>query len=100
MIEAQAVTVTAAPQMITAFAANPTAPQYTPNGTFTVSATGGASANSVTFSIAAGSSAVCSISAATVTMLGAGSCTVLANQAGNGNYSSAAQATLVVPIGV
>jgi hypothetical protein len=40
----------------------------------------------------ASSSAVCSISNGTVTFIGGGTCTINANQAGNSNYSAAAQA--------
>jgi large repetitive protein len=45
----------------------------------------------VTFSIAAGSAGVCSISGATVSMTSSGTCIVNANQAGNGTYGAAAQ---------
>jgi hypothetical protein len=63
-----------------------------PNKTFgdaplTVNATGGASGNTVTFSSVTPS--VCSVSAATVTIVGAGTCTVRASQAGNNNYNAA-----------
>ncbi len=58
------------------------------NSSFTVAATGGASGNPVTFT----SSGVCSNSGATYTMTsGAGTCSVIANQAGQGNYSAAPQ---------
>jgi len=53
---------------------------------FAVSAAGGASGNVVTFA-AAGS---CSVAGNTVTIGGAGSCTVTASQAGDANYSAAA----------
>ena len=62
---------------------------------FIVGATGGASGNPVTFST---SSAACTTTAgpgsnvATVAILGVGACTIVADQAGNGNYN-AAQAT-------
>jgi hypothetical protein len=57
------------------------------NPPFTVSATGGASGNAVTF----GSSTptICSVSGNTVTILAAGFCTVRASQAGNINYNAA-----------
>jgi len=58
--------------------------------TYTVAATGGASGNPVTFT--AGPSSVCAVggtNGATVTLVGAGTCTVTASQAGNGNYSVA-----------
>jgi hypothetical protein len=41
----------------------------------------------VTFSAKAGSA--CTVSGATVTIAGAGTCTVVAQQAGNGNYNAA-----------
>jgi hypothetical protein len=55
---------------------------------FTVSATGGASGNAVTFA-ATGSASVCTVSGTTVTVIGAGTCTVTASQAGNANYAAA-----------
>jgi len=65
------------------------------NDTFTVVATGGASGNPVSF--AAGVGSVCTISGATFTMTGnTGFCYVVANQAGNSNYSAAPQ--LIVPV--
>jgi phosphotransferase system HPr-like phosphotransfer protein len=60
---------------------------------FTVAATGGASGNAVTFT----SSGACSNSGATYTMTnGTGTCSVIANQAGNSNYAAAAQVTKTV----
>jgi hypothetical protein len=56
---------------------------------YTVAATGGASGNPVTFS--SGAPTVCSISGATVSFTGAGTCTIDANQAGNADYLSAPQ---------
>jgi hypothetical protein len=57
---------------------------------FTVAATGGASGNSVTFT----NSGSCSNVGATYTMTsGTGACSVIANQAGNSQYSAAAPAT-------
>ncbi|HUA95311.1 MAG TPA: hypothetical protein VMB82_07260, partial [Acidimicrobiales bacterium] len=59
---------------------------------YTVSATGGASGNPVTFSIDSSATSVCSASGATVTATGAGLCVVDANQAGGGGYAAAPQA--------
>ncbi len=56
-----------------------------------MAATGGASGNPVTFS--SGAPTVCSISGATVSFTGAGTCTIAANQAGNADYLSAPQVT-------
>ena len=78
------------------FGANPGPVTYSSGGTFSVSATGGASGNAVTFST---SSAACSVdSAGVVTMLSAGTCTIAADQAGNTNYNAAPQVTQVVTI--
>jgi len=57
---------------------------------FMVSATGGGSGNPVTFS--AGPTGVCAASGTngqTITLVGVGTCTVIANQAGNANYTAA-----------
>jgi len=88
-------------QAITDFVANPAAPIYS-DGSFTVSATGGASGNPVTFSVDAGSASVCSAggtNGSTITILATGTCTVLADQAGNATYSPAPQQSLAVQIG-
>ncbi|MEO7733394.1 MAG: Ig-like domain repeat protein, partial [Kofleriaceae bacterium] len=60
------------------------------DGAFSVSATGGASGNPVTFST---SSAACSVAGTTVTLVSAGTCAVQADQAGNANYTAAAPVT-------
>jgi hypothetical protein len=57
--------------------------------TYTVTATGGASGNTVAFSSATPS--VCTVSGSTVSFVGAGTCVVNANQAGNADYLAAAQ---------
>src|SRR4029077_10003868 len=59
-------------------------------GTYVVSATA-TSGLSVTFTIAAASASVCSISGSMVTFIGTGTCTINANQAGNANYNAAPQ---------
>ena len=89
-------------QTIGNFTATPAHPIFVPGGTFAVSATGGASANPVTFSIAVASAAICSaggLNGATITMLASGTCTVLADQAGNASYAQAPEATLAVTLG-
>jgi hypothetical protein len=69
-------------------------------GGATLSATGGASGNPVTFTVDAGSSAgACTISGTTVTYTGVGNCIVDANQAGNVNYTAAPQVTGTVVVG-
>jgi uncharacterized protein YhjY with autotransporter beta-barrel domain len=90
------VTIGAASQAITNFIATPAAPVFAPGGSFTVSATGGASGNPVVFG--SNSPATCSVSGGTVTMLAAGTCSLTANQAGGGSYTAAPQATLAVDI--
>jgi hypothetical protein len=79
------------PQTI-AFTMNPPATAAY-NTTFTVAAAGGASGNPVTFT----SSGACANSGATYKMTsGAGTCSVIANQAGNSTYAAAAQVTKTV----
>ena len=85
------VSATQAPQTIT-FTTNPPATAAN-KSTFKVAAAGGASGNAVTFT----SSGSCSNSGATYTMSSAtGTCSVIANQAGNSNYAAAAQVTKTV----
>jgi len=55
---------------------------------FTVSATGGGSGNPVTFG-ASGNCTSSGTNGSTITITGAGSCTVTASQAGDGNYNPA-----------
>jgi hypothetical protein len=57
------------------------------DASFTVSATGGASGNAVTFG--SQTPTVCSVSGSTLTILAAGTCTVRASQAGDANYDAA-----------
>ena len=59
--------------------------------TYAVAATGGASGNPVTFSST--TSSVCTVSGATVSFVGAGMCTIDANQVGNSDYTPAPTAT-------
>ena len=89
-------------QTITFGAQSPASQAFVPSGTFAInplatSATPN-SGNAVTYSSLTGG--VCSVSGTTVTMLGAGTCTLAADQAGNGNYNNAAQVTQNVAIGV
>ncbi len=58
--------------------------------TYTVTATA-TSGLPVTFTIDATATAVCSISGSTVSFIGAGTCVIDANQAGNANYNAAPQ---------
>lgn len=60
-------------------------------GSYTVTATGGASGNPVVFTIAPSASAVCTIAGATVSLTGVGTCVINANQAGNVSHFAAPQ---------
>ncbi len=55
---------------------------------FVVTASGGASGNSVTF-VAQGNCSASGLNGGLIAITGAGSCTVTASQAGNGNYNAA-----------
>lgn len=73
---------------------NLTVPTISVGGTGTVTATGGASGNAVTFT--SQTTPVCTLSGtnnSTVTGVSAGPCIIAANQAGNGSYSAATQVT-------
>jgi trimeric autotransporter adhesin len=95
----------AAPQATLSFAINPhsqvivfgAAPAVNVGATGSVSATGGASGNPVVFTTL--TSAICTISGATVTGVAAGTCTIAANQAGTANYTAAPQVSLSFTIG-
>lgn len=68
--------------------------QATVGGTHDVNATGGASANPVTFSVDAGTTnGACTVNASTgvVQFAHVGSCVIAADQAGNGDYDAAPQ---------
>jgi hypothetical protein len=83
-------TVRASAQVIT-FTSTPPSNATVGGPTYSVSATGGGSGNPVTFTIDASATSVCSIAGATVSFIGAGSCVIDANQAGNGIYPPATQ---------
>ncbi|MGN6520981.1 MAG: InlB B-repeat-containing protein [Dokdonella sp.] len=92
------VTIAPGAQAITDFVATPAAPVFTPGGTFTVSANGGASGQPVVFGDI--TPATCTVAGSTVTMLASGPCTISADQAGDANYAPAPQATLTVMLGI
>ena len=80
-----------ASQTITFTTPAPASAEY--GSTFTVAATGGGSGNAVVFT----SSGACTNSGATYTVTASsGTCSVIANQAGNPNYAAAAQVTETV----
>ena len=66
---------------------------------YTVTATGGAGSATVTLTIDATSSAICSIASGVVTFLKAGACKVNANQAADTNYNAANQIQQVITVG-
>jgi hypothetical protein len=71
------------------FTSSPVSP--TAGGTYTVTATGGGSGNPVTFSSA--TTSTCTVTGSTVSFIGAGACTIDANQAGNDSYAAAPTAS-------
>lgn len=73
------------------------APSLPVAGNGTVSATGGASGNPLTYTSL--TPAVCSVSGTLVTGLTAGTCVIAANQPGNGNYEDAPQGTITFAVG-
>jgi hypothetical protein len=86
--QAQSFTVVKAPQTV-AITSTPSSPTF--GGSYSLAATGGTSGNSVVFS--SNTPAVCTITGATATFVAAGTCTVAANQAGNGQYDAAPETT-------
>jgi hypothetical protein len=86
----QSFTVGLDPQTIS-FTSTPPAAATVGGAGYAVSAAA-SSGLSVSFSIAAAGSGVCSISGTTVSFTGAGTCTVNADQSGNATYAAAAQA--------
>ncbi|UNK58228.1 autotransporter domain-containing protein [Pseudoxanthomonas daejeonensis] len=94
--QAYSLTVETVAQVIGGFIATPVEPVFAQGGTFSVSATGGASGNPVVFGSA--TPAVCRVEGASVTMLASGVCSLTADQAGDAVYAAAVQARLEVTI--
>jgi hypothetical protein len=97
----QGVTVAKVDQSIT-FSSTPPA-DASVGEDYEVAATGGDSGNPVTFTIAGLSSGVCSVvdngdSTGTVSFTGEGTCSILADQAGDDTYAAAPQATQNVAV--
>ncbi|HEY4427503.1 MAG TPA: PKD domain-containing protein [Solirubrobacteraceae bacterium] len=86
------------PQTIS-FTSNPPASATVGGPTYHVTATGGGSGNPVVFSIAPAASSVCKVSGATVSFIGAGTCTIDADQAGNETYLAATRVTQSFRVG-
>ncbi len=68
-------------------------------GTYTPTATGGASLNPVTFTIDASAASVCSINLGIVSFTAVGTCKVNADQAGDTNYNAATQVSQSFAVG-
>jgi hypothetical protein len=66
---------------------------YPLSSPITLVATGGASGNPVTFSVLSGPATVSGVNGSILTITGAGTVVIAANQAGNTNYTAAPQAT-------
>lgn len=93
--EEQIVVVNKIDQTIT-FTSTPPSPSAV-GGTYTVTATGGGSGNPVVFSIDGASSVgACSINGNLVSFTSTGTCIINANQAGNAQYSPAAQEQQII----
>ncbi len=93
----QSITVGVGAQTITGFAPA-TAAVVSPTAV-TLSATGGASGNAVTFSTLS-NPAICTVAGAAVTYTGLGACTLRASQAGNANYAAATNVDVIVTVGI
>jgi hypothetical protein len=83
------ITITLGPasQAITITSSPPSPAHY--GGTYTVTATGGASGNALTFSSA--TSSVCVVSGSMVSLVGVGTCVIDTDQAGTASYNAAPQ---------
>ncbi|UXI65907.1 LamG domain-containing protein [Tahibacter amnicola] len=81
-------------QAITNFAATPANPPYASGGTFSISATPGASSSPLVFG--SDTPPVCSVSGTTVTMHSRGVCTLTANQAADTTYNPAPTESLTL----
>jgi Glycine rich protein len=91
LVAQQSVAYTVAKAQAIAFTSSPPSPAVF-GGSYTPAATGGGSGNPVVFSIDSSSGAgVCSLSSGTVSLTGAGTCVVDADQAGNADYEPAAE---------
>jgi hypothetical protein len=83
-------------QTITGFA--PATPVTFGVSPISLTATGGGSGNPVTFSVVSGSGTVSGTNGATLTVTGAGTIVIAANQAGNGSYAAATQVTASIVV--
>jgi uncharacterized repeat protein (TIGR02543 family) len=94
----QSISIGRAGQTVTFTATPPSAPVV--GSSYSVTATGGASGDPVSLSIAAATTdGACTINGSTVTFAHPGSCVVQATQAGNNDYDAAAPATQSIAVG-
>jgi hypothetical protein len=93
----QTFTVGKGSQAISFTSAPPTA--VVDGSSYTPVATGGATGNAVTFTIASASVSVCTLVNGRVSFQHVGSCVIEANQAGNTNFNAAAQTTQTFTVG-
>lgn len=95
--QSYSITVNQGVQSITFPAQTPANQVFAPGGSFALNPVATASSGlSVTYSSSTPS--VCTVSGATVAMQGPGVCTIAANQAGDGDYTAAAQQTQSITI--
>ena len=89
-------TIAQAAQTIAFTSANPAGAKL--GDSYTVTATGGASGNPVTFSLGADAAPFCSISGNVVSFNASGPCDIIASQLGDANYLDAAPVTQTVTV--
>ena len=90
----QSIVISAAAQTISFTDTLPASATYSTGLIYTISATGGASGNAVTFSVAGPAT----LTGSSLAITGAGTVTVTANQAGNSNYAAATAASQSIVI--
>jgi len=93
----QSIAITQIAQTIAFTDSLPATAQYGTGLHYTISATGGASGNAVTFSVTTGSS-IASLNGATLSITGVGTVTITANQAGTSTYAAATAVTQSIVI--
>lgn len=86
-------TVNQADQSISGFAGSPSSGSYGSTATLSASASSG---NAVTYG--SSTTSICTVSGDTVSFIGVGTCTVTADQAGDGNYNAAPQVSLDITV--
>ena len=96
------VTIAKAPQTLTFGTQTPASREFSPGGKFIISplATSPTPNSGQAIIYSSGEAAVCTVSGTEVTMVSAGTCTIVANQPGNNNYEAATQVSRNVAIGV